>query len=142
MKITIAIECHSVEEARHTLDQLGRSSTVTFVQPPTVFGGGSAPAAPPVEELAHTDLLPYIPDGVDDQPVRFGKYKGSQSARGLLTVDPAYIIWADENIEWKPFTPECVKAARVLTGQLPREVFLTPDQPPSFEQFYDDDIPF
>lgn len=23
MKITIAIECHSVEEARHTLDQLG-----------------------------------------------------------------------------------------------------------------------
>lgn len=141
MKITIAIECHSVEEARHTLDQLGRSSTVTFVQPPTVFGGGSAPAAPPVEELAHTDLLPYIPDGVDDQPVRFGKYKNDCTPRRLLTLDPAYIIWADENIEWKPFTPECVKAARVLTGQLPREAILTTDPPPSFEQF-DGDIPF
>lgn len=144
MKITIAIECTSVEEARRTLDQLGGSSTVTFT-PPAVFGGGSAPAAPPpTGERAHLDLLPYIPDGVDDQPVRFGKYKSRYTPRDLLTTDPAYIIWSDENIEWKPFSPECVMAARVLTGQLPREVILTPDlppDPPSFSQF-DDDIPF
>lgn len=60
-----------------------------------------------------------IPD-LDDQPLTFGKYKG-QTPNEVGDHDPAYMMWAFENITPVPCSKDLYTACELLVQDLSEE---------------------
>jgi hypothetical protein len=92
-------------------------------------------------DLLHTDVVPFIHGGVDDTPLKFGKYRGTKTPRDLIDFDPQYLLWCDANLEYQNTSPELMAYVKHRERGDLMPVKLG-DIPPMTMIDMDDDIPF
>jgi len=152
MKITITIDCSSPEEAASVTAALAgvKGHAVTNNARPAAAQAVSR-ALPAEADQKYLGRLPFDAHG-DDKILGFGKYASKYSSRELLDIDPQYLIWCSENLDYPPCSLRCLEMAKeaklgkLVDGGGDNMGEATPEPPDdavmSFADFDDDMIPF